>query len=131
MDKLKLETMKALMEALPSLAASGAKRIKYGEFEVEFHEPTARRIIETVQEAKQPSEQELQAAGWTRLEMNQTAQQPADVTYQMRVEHADGTVTAPTTPVQVEHPTEPDEEDEEPGDPLFHHLPPSQRPTVS
>ena len=128
MDKLKLETMKALMEALPSLARSGAKRIKYGEFEVEFHEPTARRIIETVQ-------------------------QPADVTYQMRVEHADGTVTAPTTPVQVEQPAEevpadvryvgqakgfpleqppePEEEDEEPGDPLFHHLPPSQRPSIS
>ena len=124
MDKLKLETMKALMEALPSLARSGAKRIKYGEFEVEFHEPTARRIVETVQ-------------------------QPADVTYQMHVEHADGTVTAPTTPVQVEQPAQqptaeevqavtyripaeqPEEEDEEPGDPLFHHLPPSQRPSIS
>lgn len=131
MDKLKLETMKALMEALPSLARSGAKRIKYGEFEVEFHEPTARRGAETMQQ--QPSEQEPQVAGWTRPKPDNDGEPFSEDQLRAagwtRLEMGQ-TVTAPSTPVQVKHPAEP-EEDEEPGDPLFHHLPPSQRPSIS
>lgn len=96
MDKLKLETMKALMEALPSLAQSGAKRIKYGEFEVEFHEPSS------------PPQQLATAATTVDLIPVRVDPQPA-----------------------VEVPEEPEEDDEEPGDPLFHHLPPAQRPSIS
>lgn len=115
MDKLKLETMKALIQALPELSRAGAARIKFGDLEVEFREPSAEPEAEDAEKAA--------LAEYARMRIKERHSSPSV--------SDDNPAIGPASALQPAEPSEDDEDDEETGDPLFWHHPPAQRPEVS